>query len=162
MWSSPFLSSQAASAGRGRRDGVRCDPLAGNGRTPRWRCKDFSLTSGTLFAFHKLALRIYLAAIVIFVNEVKGKSALAPSRDLDVQYKTTFLLAHKIREAMAAEMNSAVIGGAGRTVEVEGCYVGGHVRQENAKENRKDRRLAANQTGKRRMVWPCASAAVAP
>jgi hypothetical protein len=38
---------------------------------PRWRCKacraDFSLTSGTLFAFHKLPIRVYLAAVVIFV-----------------------------------------------------------------------------------------------
>ncbi len=44
----------------------------------RFRCKacrrDFSLTSGTLFAFHKLAPRTYLEAIVIFCNEVKGKS----------------------------------------------------------------------------------------
>jgi hypothetical protein len=32
--------------------------------------------------------------------EVKGKSALALSRDLDCQYKTAFVLAHKIREAM--------------------------------------------------------------
>ena len=46
------------------------------------------ITSGTLFAFHKLPLRTYLAAIAIFVNEVKGKSALALSRDLGVQYKT--------------------------------------------------------------------------
>ena len=66
---------------------------------------DFSLTSGTLFAFHKLPIRTYLAAIVIFVNEVKGKSALALSRDLDVQYKTAFVLAHKLREAMAWDMN---------------------------------------------------------
>ena len=54
----------------------------------RWRCKacrkDFSVTSGTLFAFHKMPLRNYLAAIAIFCNEVKGKSALALSRDLDV------------------------------------------------------------------------------
>lgn len=75
---------------------------------PRWRCKacrkDFSLTSGTLFAFHKLPLQIYLPAIVIFVNEVKGKSALALSRDLSVQYKTAFVLAHKVREAMGAEI----------------------------------------------------------
>jgi transposase-like protein len=41
----------------------------------RFRCKacrkDFSITSGTLFAFHKLPLQVYLAAIAIFVNEVK-------------------------------------------------------------------------------------------
>src|SRR5262245_11050641 len=45
---------------------------------PRWRCKDckkdFSITSGTLFSSYKLPLRGYLAAIAIFVNEVKGKS----------------------------------------------------------------------------------------
>ena len=42
----------------------------------RWRCKachgDFSITSGTLFAWHKLTLRTYLLAIVLFCNEVKG------------------------------------------------------------------------------------------
>ena len=45
----------------------------------RWRCKacrkDFSVTSGTLFAFHKMPLRNYLAAIAIFVNAAKGLSA---------------------------------------------------------------------------------------
>src|SRR5438309_6313194 len=58
---------------------------------PRWRCKacrkDFSVTSGTLFAFHKMPLRAYLLAVAIFCNEVKGKSMLALSRDLGVQYK---------------------------------------------------------------------------
>jgi hypothetical protein len=123
---------------------------------PRWRCqryrKDFSLTSGTLFVFHKLALRMYLAAAVIFINEVKGKSTLALSRDLGVQYKTAFVLAHKIREAMAAELRGVVVGGAGKAAEIDGAYFGGHVRPENRKEDRKDRRLAANQTGKRRCV----------
>jgi transposase-like protein len=123
---------------------------------PRWRCKacrkDFSLTSGTLFAFHKLPLVMYLAAIVIFVNEVKGKSALALSRDLGVQYKTAFVLAHKIREAMAAEIKGAVVGGEGRVAEIDGAWFGGYVRPENRKEDRKDRRLAANRNGKRRCV----------
>src|ERR1700740_447016 len=63
---------------------------------PRWRCKacrkDFSVTSGTLFAHHKLPLKAYLLAIAIFCNEVKGKSMLAMSRDLGVQYKTSFVL----------------------------------------------------------------------
>lgn len=123
---------------------------------PRWRCKacraDFSLTSGTLFAFRKLPIRTYLAAIVIFLNEVKGKSALALSRDLDVQYKTAFVLAHKVREAMASEMKGAGIGGAGRIVEIDGCHVGGHIRPENEKKDRLDRRLAGNRTGSRRVV----------
>ena len=105
-----------------------------------------------MFAFRKLPIRTYLAAIVIFVNEVKGKSALALSRDLDVQYKTAFVLAHKIREAMAAEIKGATIGGAGRVVEIDGCHVGGHVRPENEKKDRQDRRLAENQAGTRRVV----------
>jgi len=56
--------------------------------------KDFTITSGTLFASHKLPLRGYLAAIAVFCNEVKGKSALALSRDLGLSYKSAFVLLH--------------------------------------------------------------------
>jgi transposase-like protein len=123
---------------------------------PRWRCKacrkDFSVTSGTLFAFHKMPLRSYLMAIAIFANEVKGKSMLALSRDLGTQYKTAFVLAHKMREAMAAEVRQNRIGGAGKRAEVDGGYFGGYVKPANRREDRKDRRKAVNQTGKRKVV----------
>ena len=122
----------------------------------RFRCKacrqDFSLTSGTLFAAHKMPLRTYLAAIAIFCNEVKGKSALALSRDLGCQYKTAFVLAHKLREAMSLDVRSLHLGGDGETVEVDGAYFGGYVKPSNHKENRRDRRLAQNQTGKRQVL----------
>lgn len=122
----------------------------------RFRCKgcrgDFSLVSGTLFAFHKLPLVRYLEAIAIFCDEVKGKSALALSRDLDVQYKTAFVLAHKMREAMASEVKGAQLGGEGRTVEVDGGYFGGYVKPANHAENRVDRRKAVNQNHKRKVV----------
>jgi ISXO2-like transposase domain/Transposase zinc-ribbon domain len=122
----------------------------------RFRCKacrkDFSITSGTIFAFHKMPLRQYLAAIAIFCNEVKGKSALALSRDLCCQYKSAYVLAHKLREAMAAELKGMTVGGEGRTVEVDGLYAGGYVKPANHKENRRDRRLAKNQNGKRQVV----------
>jgi hypothetical protein len=85
---------------------------------PRFRCascrRDFSPTSGTLFAFHKLEIRDYLAAIVFVCDEGKGKAVLALSRDLDVQYKTALVLAHKLREALAAELKGPRLGGAGR------------------------------------------------
>jgi transposase-like protein len=123
---------------------------------PRWRCKacraDFSVTSGTLFAWHKLPLKSYLMAIAVFCNEVKGKSMLAFSRDLDVQYKTAFVLAHKLREAMASSMKAVRIGGEGRTAEIDGAYFGGHIRPENLAADRIDRRLAENQSGKRQVV----------
>ncbi len=120
---------------------------------PIFKCKacdhQFSVTSGTIFANRKLPVRDYLLAIAIFVNEVKGKSALALSRDLGVQYKTAFVLAHKIREALSAEVDTVQPAG---EVEIDGCYVGGYVKPSNFKENRRDRRLAINQNGKRRVV----------
>lgn len=124
--------------------------------TARWRCKacakSFSVTSGTIFAHRKLGLRNYLAAIAIFCNEVKGKSALALSRDLGVHYRTAYVLAMKLREAMASEMKGLQIGGEGETVEVDGGYFGGYIKPANHKENRRDRRFAKNQNGKRQVV----------
>src|SRR5437870_1994828 len=120
---------------------------------PRFRCsacrKDFSITSGTLFASHKLPLRGYLAAIAMFCNEVKGKSMLALSRDLGTSYKAAFVLAHKLREAMASEVRQSVIGGEGKRAEVDGGYFGGYVKPANRREDRKDRRRSANRSGKR-------------
>lgn len=107
-----------------------------------WKCKgcghQFSVTSGTIFASRKLPVRDYLAAICIFVNSVKGVSALQLGRDLDIQYKSAFVLCHKLREAVGAVHNQGELSG---VVEIDGAYVGGHVRQENNKADRADRRL---------------------
>lgn len=120
---------------------------------PIFKCKgcghQFSVTSGTIFASRKLPLRTYLLAIAIFVNGAKGHSALQLSRDLDVQYRTAFVLSHKLREAMGAEEKGRTVSG---EVEVDGAYFGGHIRPANWKENRVDRRLAIHQTGKRQVV----------
>ena len=128
--------SEAYPLGRDqRRARVLALRLAGRLRLPpRQRCaalalpdcgKDFSITSGTLFASHKLPLRGYLAAIAIFCNEVKGKSMLALSRDLGLSYKTAFVLAHKLREAMSEEMKGRRIGDDRPEAEVDGADFGG-------------------------------------
>jgi transposase-like protein len=109
----------------------------------------FSVTSGTIFASRKMSYTDLLAAIVILINGAKGVSALQLARDLDCQHKTAFVLAHKLREAMTAEMAGQTLEG---TVEVDGCYIGGHIRPTNLKANRMDRRLVQHQTGKRRVV----------
>jgi transposase-like protein len=118
-----------------------------------WKCaacgKQFSVTSGTIFASRKLPIRDYLAAIAIFVNAVKGISALQLGRDLDVQYKTAFVMAHKIREAIGADRGNIALTG---TVEIDGAYFGGKSKEKNVKADRKDRRLAEEQTGKRQSV----------
>lgn len=111
--------------------------------------KQFSVTTGTIFSSHKLSLRDILTAIAIFTNGAKGYSALQLSRDLDVQYKTAFVMAHKLREALGAASDRSPLSG---DVEVDGAYFGGYVKPANQVENRRDRRLAENQSGKRQVV----------
>jgi hypothetical protein len=69
-----------------------------------------------------------------------------------VQYKTAYVLAHKLREAMASELKGLHLGGAGETVEIDGGYFGGYVKPANHRENRRDCRLAKSQNGKRQVV----------
>jgi hypothetical protein len=83
---------------------------------------------------------------------VKGKSMLAFARELDVQYKAAFMLAHKLREAMASSAKALRIGGEGRTAEIDGAYFGGNVRSANLPADRIERRLAENQSGKRQFL----------
>ena len=124
-------------------------------RRKMWRCKakecgcQFSITSGTIFGSRKLAIRDILAAIAIFTNGAKGHSALQLSRDLDVQYKTAYVLSHKIREAIASIDKGAKVSG---KVEVDGMYAGGYVKPANRAEDRRDRRRTGTQTGKRQSV----------
>ena len=112
-----------------------------------YKCKDcakqYSITSGTIFHGRKLPVRDILAAIAVFINGAKGYSALQLSRDLSVDYKTAFVLLHKVREAIEAAREHGALSG---EVEVDGAYFGGYVKPANERKDRKDRRLAMNQT----------------
>ena len=122
----------------------------------RWKCSDcrkkFSVTSGTLFHSRKLAIRDYLAIIALFVNGVKGTSALQISRDLNINPKSAFVLLHKLREAMGSQVHNPDEPELSGEVQVDGAYFGGHIKPESRKADRKDRRLAEEQTGKRQVV----------
>jgi ISXO2-like transposase domain len=61
-------------------------------------------------------------------------------------------LAHKLREAMGSDVHNPDEPELSGTVEIDGAYFGGHVKPENRKEARGDRRLAEEQTGKRQVV----------
>jgi ribosomal protein L37AE/L43A len=121
-----------------------------------WKCSacryQFSVTARTIFADRKRPIRDYLLAIAIFVNGAKGHSALQLSRDLDCQYKTAFVLAHKLREVLGSEIHNSDLPELAGEVHVDGMYAGGHRKPENRKADRKDRRLAEEQTGKRQVV----------
>lgn len=121
-----------------------------------WKCAgcryQFSVTARTIFQDRKRPIRDYLLAVAIFVNGAKGHSALQLSRDLDCQYKTAFVLAHKLREAMGSEVHSPDQPELSGEVHVDGMYAGGNVKPENKKVERIDRRTAEAQTGKRQVV----------
>ena len=139
-------------------EGVKCHKCDGSSHywletRKQWRCKcckhTFSVTSGTIFSNHKLPLRTYLAAVAIYTNAVKGISAMQLMRDLDVQYKTAFVLAHKLRESLMD--NEAPM--LNHEVEVDAAYVNGHVRPANNMKDRIDRRLKRNQDPEKRAVF---------
>ncbi len=119
----------------------------------RFKCKScynqFSVTSDTIFANRKMGYCDLLAAICLFVNAAKGISALQLCRDLNVQYKTAWVMAHKLREALSSETSNEILRG---EVEIDGAYFGGHVRPENRKEDRIDRRTKEHKSDNRRVV----------
>lgn len=119
----------------------------------QWRCKHcshtFSITSGTIFANHKLPIQTYLFAIALFVNAVKGISACQLSRDLNVQYRTAFTLAHKIRESLIVQRELFPLSG---EIHIDGTYIHSAPRPKNKKNERVDRRLKANANPNKRAV----------
>ena len=98
----------------------------------RFKCaacrQQFSVTSGTIFHSAKLQLRDYLAVIALFTNAVKGISALQIARDVGISYKASFVLLHKLREAIDGTRADLTLFG---EVEVDGAYYGGHQRPSN-------------------------------
>ena len=76
-------------------------PRAAASSAPRARAQ-FSATSGTILASRKLSFVDLLAAICLVANAAKGVSALQLARDIGCNPKSAFVLAHKIREALAA------------------------------------------------------------
>jgi transposase-like protein len=119
----------------------------------RFKCAacghQYSVTSGTIFSNRKLSYTDLLSGLCLFANAVKGVSSLQFARDMGINAKSAFVMLHKIREAVASETKDARLFG---EIEIDGAYVGGTIRPANLAVNRIDRRLARNQTGKRRVV----------
>jgi transposase-like protein len=119
----------------------------------RFKCsgcrKEFTVTSGTIFASRKLPFRQILAIIALSANGAKGKAALELCREIGVQYKTAWANLMKLREALAARRDDTVLEG---EVEIDGLYALGHVRPKNRKEERVDRRRPENQSPDRVVV----------
>ena len=108
---------------------------------PIFKCKachyQFSVTSGTIFASHKMEFRDILLAIAEFANGAKGVSALQLRRQIGHSYKAVFVLAHKLRETLNALQVTQTLNG---EVEIDATYTGGYLKPSNLVRHRVDRR----------------------
>lgn len=85
--------------------------------------KQFTVKVGTVFEHARMPLHKMLQAVHLMVSSKKGISAHQLSRVLEVQYKSAWFLAHRIREAMRSG-DLTPFGGNGGAVEVDETYFG--------------------------------------
>lgn len=86
--------------------------------------KQFTAKVGTVFEHARLPLTKMLQAVHLIVSSKKGISAHQLSRVLEVQYKSAWFLAHRIREAMRSGDLATPFGGNGGAVEVDETFIG--------------------------------------
>ena len=86
--------------------------------------KQFTVKVGTVFEHARMPLHKMLQAVHLMVSSKKGISAHQLSRVLEVQYKTAWFLAHRIREAMRSGDLDVPFGSKGGAVEVDETYIG--------------------------------------
>ena len=102
----------------------------------RWCCKHcqryFYITTNTIFAFHKLPLVDILAATLLMVNSSKGISAIDISRHLNINYKTAFVLCHKLREALFKTRDLRPMKG---EIHEDGAWINFTLRKPNYRKN---------------------------
>ena len=107
----------------------------------RWNCHDctssFKVTSGTIFNSTKIELPKWFAAIAILLNAKKSVSSCQLARDLDLNQKTAWYMAMRIRKAMKED--SDLLQG---IVEADETYLGGKTRGKNRIKGRDKRRKA--------------------
>lgn len=85
--------------------------------------KQFRVTVGTVFEHARIPLHKVLQAAHLMCSSKKGISAHQLHRILEVQYKTAWFLAHRLREAMRSG-DLAPFGGEGKVVEVDETFIG--------------------------------------
>jgi transposase-like protein len=94
--------------------------------------KQFTVKVGTVFEHGRIPLHKFLQAVHLLCSSKKGISAHQLGRILEVQYKTAWFLAHRIREAMRELHPTEPLGGEGKTVEFDESFVGGKEKNKHA------------------------------
>lgn len=87
-------------------------------------CREqFTVTVGTVFERSKIPLSKWLMAVFLMCSSKKGMSAHQMHRMLGISYKSTWFMAHRIREAMK-DGSAGLLGGNGGAVEADETYWG--------------------------------------
>ena len=81
--------------------------------------KQFTVKVGTVFEHARMPLHKMLQAVHLIVSNKKGISSHQLSRVLEVQYKSAWFLAHRIREAMRSGDLALLFGSGGGAVQVD-------------------------------------------
>ncbi len=112
-------------------------------------CREpFTATVGTLYERSKVPLHKWLAATHLMLASKKGMSALQIGRLLGLSKKTAWFLCHRVRESLR-ETYPDMLGGDGKTVEVDESFVGG---LEKNKHRSKRQHKGTGGTGKEAVV----------
>ncbi len=85
--------------------------------------QQFTAKVGTVFEHARMPLHKMLQAVHLMISSKKGISSHQLHRILEVQYKSAWFLAHRIREAMRTG-DLAPFGGEGGVVEVDETFIG--------------------------------------
>lgn len=85
--------------------------------------KQFTVKVGTVFEHARMPLHKMLQAVHLMVSSKKGISANQLARVLEVQFKSAWFLAHRIREAMR-DGDLSAFGNGGGIVEVDETFIG--------------------------------------
>lgn len=94
-----------------------------------WRCRDcdkmYTVRTGTVYAESLIPLHKWLRALWETGTAKNGVSALEMSRRLQISYKSSLFLMHRIRHAMSPTGPQPKLSG---VVEIDETYVGGRPR----------------------------------
>lgn len=88
-----------------------------------YRCRhQTSLTAGTIFQSTRLPLTIWFLAMHLLTQSKNNVSALELRRHLGVNYRTAWLIKHKLMQVMCEREDTRVLDG---RVELDDAYLGG-------------------------------------
>ncbi|HKX10959.1 MAG TPA: IS1595 family transposase [Stellaceae bacterium] len=103
-----------------------------------WKCghrecrKQFTVKMASVFEHARIPLHKCLQAAYLLCASKKGMSSNQLSRTLEISLKAAWFLSHRLREAMRQTSFVELMGGDGKTVEIDEHWVGGREKNKHA------------------------------